>query len=154
MDSTMSCASRVCVYSKLKEIQQQQQHHKNKHKITSTSASATYLHNEQVDEVVDYAIGVVKSITTASVEKAIECHARVHHNDNSWLVSRIRLWQNPMMSDTKSIMYLFKQVVKHIDLLYNNNTTNTHGSVQFTNDDCMLYITVLEEYRHLLKQCK
>jgi hypothetical protein len=53
------------------------------------------------------------------------------------------------MTDRKSVVYLFKQILKHIDVLHSLSITSR--GVRFTEDDRALYIAVVEEYHRLLK---
>jgi len=139
----------VCVYSKLKGIKIRTKGGKFVKRQTGQNIS------DEIDEVIDYAIGVINSIATVSALHECEC-SRIDANPEincvyNWLVLKIKSWQHPgMVVDTKSIIYLFKQVIKHIDLLY-TTTISSPEKIQFTVADQEMYVLVLEEYRQMFK---
>jgi len=139
----------VCVYSKLKGIKIRTKGGKFVKRQTGQNIS------DEIDEVIDYAIGVINSIATVSALHDCES-SRIDANPEikciyNWLVLKIKSWQHPgMVVDTKSIIYLFKQVIKHIDLLY-TTTISSPEKIQFTVADQEMYVLVLEEYRQMFK---
>ena len=86
-------------------------------------------------------------LNSPSVEGITQPQPQLH--SYSWLVANIRTWRNPAMTDRKSVVYLFKQILKHIDVLHSLSITSR--GVRFTEDDRALYIAVVEEYHRLLK---
>jgi hypothetical protein len=145
-----SCAA-VCVYSKLKGIKIRTKGGKFVKRQTDQSIS------DEIDEVIDYAIGVINSIATVSALHECEC-SRIDATPEikciyNWLVLKIKSWQHPaMIADIKSIIYLFKQVIKHIDLVY-TMTISSPEKIQFTGADRETYVLILEEYRQMFKKC-
>jgi hypothetical protein len=147
-------SSAVCIYSRLKAMKIRIRGDK---VVISSRRQKEHQINisisDEIDDVIDYAIGVVNSITAVSA-----LHECSRADDNSseikgaykWLVLKIKSWQYPTMIDTKGIVYLFKQVVNHVDLVY-AATIVSPEKTQFTIEDQEVYISVLEEYRRVLK---
>ncbi len=147
-------SSAVCIYSRLKAMKIRTRGDK---VVISSRRQKEHQINinisDEIDDVIDYAIGVVNSI--AAVSALHEC-SRADENSSEikgaykWLVLKIKSWQYPTMIDTKGIVYLFKQVVNHVDLVY-AATIVSPEKTQFTIEDQEVYISVLEEYRRVLK---
>jgi hypothetical protein len=102
-----------------------------------------------IDALVDHAVHIINSIEVSARDELSLATLNFGVQPYSWLIMRIRTWRNPAMTDRKSVAYLFKQIAKHIDMVYNVSITSR--GFRFTEDDRTLYIAVVEDYRRLLK---
>ena len=121
-----------------------------------TSRKMTRISESDIDALIEYALRTIASLPDVASPSSPSgpsdpTNLSLATESYSWMISRVRMWRNPAMTDRKSVSYLFKQVAKHIDALHQLSTNTSGICFTFTEDDCALYTGVVEEYRQLLK---